>query len=62
MGRSPRPLHLLLLLLLSLLQPASRDAYRILHFMGPDALMGGCAWPGPPRGYTGALPGPPPPR
>jgi hypothetical protein len=36
-----------------------RDAYRILHFLGPDELMG-CVWPGPPAGMEGALPGPPP--
>jgi hypothetical protein len=33
-----------------------RDAYRILHFVGPE-LWGG-VWPGPPRGWTGVLPGP----
>ena len=29
--------------------------YRILHFVGPE-LAGG-VWPGPPRGWRGALPG-----
>jgi ankyrin repeat protein len=36
-----------------------RDAYRILHFLGPDHLMGS-VWPGPPKGWSGALPGPAP--
>ncbi len=30
-------------------------AYRMLHFVGPE-LWGG-VWPGPPRGWRGALPG-----
>ncbi len=32
-----------------------RDAYRILHFVGPE--LWGSVWPGPPRGFSGALPG-----
>ncbi len=32
-----------------------RDAYRILHFLGPE--LHGSVWPGPPRGYVGPLPG-----
>ena len=32
-----------------------RDAYRILHFVGPE--LWGSVWPGPPRGWQGALPG-----
>jgi hypothetical protein len=32
-----------------------RDAYRILHFVGPE--LWGSVWPGPPRGWLGALPG-----
>ncbi len=32
-----------------------RDAYRILHFVGPE--LWGSVWPGPPRGWVGELPG-----
>jgi hypothetical protein len=32
-----------------------RDAYRILHFLGPE--LWGSVWPGPPKGYNGSLPG-----
>jgi ankyrin repeat protein len=32
-----------------------RDVYRILHFVGPE--LWGSVWPGPPKGYTGPLPG-----
>ncbi len=32
-----------------------RDAYRILDFMGPE--LAGSVWPGPPRGWSGAMPG-----
>ncbi len=32
-----------------------RDVYRILHFVGSE--LAGSVWPGPPRGWRGALPG-----
>ena len=32
-----------------------RDVYRILHLLGPE--LAGSVWPGPPRGWRGALPG-----
>ena len=32
-----------------------RYVYRILHFVGPE--LWGSVWPGPPRGWVGALPG-----
>lgn len=35
------------------------DAYRILTFIGPELAAGkGALWPGPPKGYTGYVPGP----